>query len=224
MWAKLDSIGVSGKLFNAVKSLYASVASCVHINSLTTDWFDVSCGLRQRCCLSPLLFNLFINDVAIRIKALGKGVMIDEDLVCILMYADDIVFISENAEDLQLILNCLNEWCGANAMSVNASKSNDVHFRPNSIPKTGHGFTCGEHRLVISDRYTYLGLTLNEYLDFNVTARAVAQSAGRALGLLIAKSKCMGGMPYDVYDKLYDTLVWPVISYGASIWGTKRYK
>ena len=223
LWAKLDSIGVSGKLFNAVKSLYASVASCVRINNLTTDWFDVSCGLRQGCCLSPLLFNIFINDVAVRIKALGKGVMIDEDLVCILMYADDIVLISENAEDLQLMLNCLNEWCGANAMSVNASKSNVVHFRPNSIPKTGHGFTCGEHHLVISDRYTYLGLTLNEYLDFNVTARAVAQSASRALGLLIAKSKCMGGMPYDVYSKLYATLVWPVISYGASIWGTKSY-
>ena len=59
LWAKLDSIGVSGKLFNAVKSLYASVASCVRINNLTTDWFDVSCGLRQGCCLSPLLFNLF---------------------------------------------------------------------------------------------------------------------------------------------------------------------
>ena len=106
MWAKLDSIGVSGKLFNAVKSLYASVASCVRINNLTTDWFDVSLDLRQGCCLSPLLLNLFINDVAVRIKALGKGVMIDEDLVCLLMYADNIVFISEmnGAVQMQCLL------------------------------------------------------------------------------------------------------------------------
>ena len=60
------------------------------------------------CCLSPLLFNLFINDLALRIKALGKGVLIDEDLVCILMYTDDIVLISDNAEDLP-VLNCLDE-------------------------------------------------------------------------------------------------------------------
>ena len=28
-------------------------------------------------------------------------------------------------------------------------------------------------------------------------------------------------MPYDVYTKLYDAKVWPVISYGASVWGAK---
>ena len=54
-------------------------------------------------------------------------------------------------------------------------------------------FKCGEHNLLITDRYTYLGITLNDFLEFNVTAKAVAQSEGRALCLLIAKLKCMGG-------------------------------
>jgi len=31
----------------------------------------------------------------------------------------------------------------------------------------------------------------------------------------------MGGLPYDVYTKLYDAVVWPVIRYRASIWGVK---
>ena len=49
-------------------------------------------------------------------------------------------------------------------------------------------FKCGLHNLDISDRYTYLGLVLNdEFLDYNVTAKTVAQSASRALGVLIAK-------------------------------------
>ena len=33
----------------------------------------------------------------------------------------------------------------------------------------------------------------------------------------------MGGMSYDVFTQLYDTLVWPVIDYGASVWGIKSY-
>ena len=74
LWAKLDSTGIYGKLLDAIKSLYVSVASCVRLNNLTTDWFDVTCGLRLGCCLSPLLFNLFINDIALRTKTLGKGV------------------------------------------------------------------------------------------------------------------------------------------------------
>ena len=59
-----------------------------------------------------------------------------------------------------------------------------------------------------------------EFLGFDVTAKIVAQSASRALGLLIAKYNSMGGMPYDVFTKLYDSMVWPIISYGAAIWGT----
>ena len=43
------------------------------------------------------------------------------------------------------------------------------------------------------------------------------------IGLLIAKFKCMGGMPYNVLTRLYDSSVWSVISYGASVWGTKSY-
>jgi hypothetical protein len=61
---------------------------------------------------------------------------------------------------------------------------------------------------------------LDVHLDFNVTANCVAQSA---FGLLIAKSKAIGGVLYDAFKKLFDSLVWPVIAYGASVWGTKSF-
>ena len=58
LWQWLSEIGVSGKLFKTIKSLYSSVTSCVRVNNMHTDWFDVKCGLRQGCILSPILFNL----------------------------------------------------------------------------------------------------------------------------------------------------------------------
>ena len=54
-------------------------------------------------------------------------------------------------------------------------------------------------------------------------AKMVSQAAGRALGLLISKYKTLGGMPFDVYNKLYDVLVWPVIAYWAAVWGDRSY-
>ena len=70
LWKRLTDIGISGKMFQAVKSLYTSVKSCVRVNSYRTEWFDVNCGLRQGCVLSPLLFNLFIDDLAVFLKSL----------------------------------------------------------------------------------------------------------------------------------------------------------
>ncbi|XP_053376628.1 uncharacterized protein LOC128547607 [Mercenaria mercenaria] len=124
---------------------------------------------------------------------------------------------------LQSMLNTLCDWCDVNHMTVNMTKSNVMHFRTTSMPQSQFVFKCKDDVLKYTDKYTYLGITLNEFLDYSVTAKFVSQAAGRALGLLIAKFKSIGGMPYNVYTKLYDSLVWPVIAYGASIWGTKRF-
>ena len=61
----MEQVSCSGKMFLAIKSLYVSVRSCVRINSFKADWLDVQCGLRRGCVLSPLLFNLFINDLGV---------------------------------------------------------------------------------------------------------------------------------------------------------------
>ena len=70
-------------MFNAIKSLYANVSSCVRLNGHYTDWFDVKCGLRQGCSLSPLLLNIFIYDVAKCIKDTGKRIETDDAYIYI---------------------------------------------------------------------------------------------------------------------------------------------
>ena len=81
---------------------------------------------------------------------------------------------------------------------------------------------CGKD-ILLKDQYVYLGLVLEEHLNFSITASFVAQSVSRALGLLISKFKLIGGMPYNVYSKLYDSLVWSIVAYGAAIWGTQTF-
>ena len=151
--------------------------------------------------VSPILINLFINDFAMSVKALGKDVKIDDEEVCIMMYANDIVLLADNENDLQSMLNLLDSWYSLNHMVINPIKSQIVHFRPRSIPCTNFTFTCGSKELVDKCVYMYLGITLSEFLDFNVTAKMVSQAAGRAFDLLIAKYKTLGGMPFDVYCK-----------------------
>ena len=56
------------------------------------------------------------------------------------------------------------------------------------------------------------------HLDISVMSKVVAHSASRALGLLIAKDKVMGGMPIDCFSKCYEVIVQAIIDYGAAIW------
>ena len=122
------------------------------------------------------------------------------------------------------MLNCLDTWCNSWKMTVNADKSKVVHFRPGpATPRTVFEFTCGDKQIAVVSQYRYLGLVLTEFLDYSVTAKFVAQAATRALGLLIAKSKAHGGMPYNCFSKLYDALVQSIFSYGAAIWGDREF-
>ena len=188
-------------MLTAVKSLYSNVSSCIRVNGYMSDWFDVKIGLRQGCILSPVLFNCFINDLAVNINALGLGINIGNDnKLSILMYADDVVLLAENEHDLQTMLNTLSEWCNTNKMSVNMSKSNIMHFRTQSMQKSQHVFMFNNEVLQYTDKYTYLGLVISEHMDYNITAKFVAQAAGRALGLLIAKFKSTVDQVFFAWD------------------------
>ncbi len=84
-------------------------------------------------------------------------------------------------------------------------------------------FKYGDYDIKLVPLYKYLGLVLNEHLDYQLMTKVVAKSANRAWGFLIAKSKVTGRMPYDVFTQHYNALVQPVIDFGAGIWGTGNY-
>ncbi|XP_063442617.1 uncharacterized protein LOC134722912 [Mytilus trossulus] len=111
------------------------------------------------------------------VKKLDIGVKIDDEKICVLLYADDLVFITENEKDLQKMLDTLNIWCCKNDLVVNLEKSKIVHFRTKSIPKTNFTFVLNNNDMEIVPCYTYLGLLLSEFLDYNCMAKAVAKSA-----------------------------------------------
>jgi hypothetical protein len=85
-------------------------------------------------------------------------------------------------------------------------------------------FNLGEDLVIeVVDRYRYLGLVFTEFMNLNITVKYVAMAAQRALGVLITKSKSQGGLPYQVFTKLYDSLVQPIIDFGAAVWGHKSF-
>lgn len=103
-------------------------------------------------------------------------------------------------------------------------KTQIFHFRPGpATPRCPATFTCGGSELKVVEKYRYLGLILTEFIDYSETAKQVAAAAGRALGLLIAKSKAHGGMPYACFSHLYDALVQSVINYGSAVWGDREF-
>ena len=72
---KLENLGINGnsKFLKAINSMYENVKCTVRLNGHLLSWFDVKVDLKQGCLLSPILFNLYINDTACRNKNHQSG-------------------------------------------------------------------------------------------------------------------------------------------------------
>ncbi len=95
----------------SVQSLYRYTDTCVRVNEMYTDFFNVETGVRQGDNLSPTLFGLFVNDLAIEIKSLGCGIKFGHDQVSLLLYADDIVFLADSECNLEKMFDQMRNWC-----------------------------------------------------------------------------------------------------------------
>ena len=93
MLSKLLAIGISGNFYRIVKHLYNVLKSCVFVNNFKTNYFEIQSGVKRRDIISPTIFSLYINDLINELNSLNLGVPIDEENICTLLYADDIVFL-----------------------------------------------------------------------------------------------------------------------------------
>ena len=64
IWFKLCSTGASLKLVNAIKAINDSVKVCVRSMGKVSQCLDILVGVKQGEPLSPLLFIVFLNDLA----------------------------------------------------------------------------------------------------------------------------------------------------------------
>ena len=64
LWPILSRTGIKGKMLQTIQSMYKIVKTRVRNGSKVTDAFICWKGLKQGEITSPLLFSLFINELA----------------------------------------------------------------------------------------------------------------------------------------------------------------
>ena len=221
---KLSQIGVDGRFYFAISSMYRNPKSRVILNDFETDYFDCPIGVKQGDCLSPTLFAIYINDLAEEIKASGIGLELDSDtFLNILLYADDIVLLAKNEEDLQFLLLIVENWCLKWRLEVNLTKTNILHVRAQRKSQSKFMFLFDRHPVPYCTFYKYLGCTINEHLDFNFTVGSLADSAGRALGSIITKMIKHGGFPFKIFCTLYQACVCSIVDYSGEVFGFESF-
>ena len=85
--------------------------------------FPLKSGRRQGCPLSPQLFNIVLEVLAVREEKEIKGIQIGKE-VKFLLFADDRILYIENPKDsTRILLELINEYSKVSGYKINTQKS-----------------------------------------------------------------------------------------------------
>ena len=116
-------MGIEETYFNIIQSIHKFTANII-LNCEKLKPFPLRPGTRQRCPLSPLLFNIVLEALAtaIREEKEIKGIQIEEE-VKLLLFANDMIVYIENPKDAtRKLLQLINELGKVAEYKINAQK------------------------------------------------------------------------------------------------------
>ena len=88
----------------------------------TTTPFKVTNGVKQGDILSPMLFNVYMDDLSIKLNQSGIGGVIGSYLSNHLCNADDLCLIGLYSAGMQKLLDTCNTYATKHLLTYNGSK------------------------------------------------------------------------------------------------------
>ena len=178
LFQKLLTLGIGGNFYNVVKYMYSYSKFVVKKDNFLSDLGQYESGVRQGDGLSPLLFNVFINDINdIFDETISQPVILNTTKLNCLIYADDVLLLSESKEDLQSCLDSLNVYCDYWKLRINTEKTKVMVFSAGKIKTDNIKFTLNKSDNEIVDNYKYLGILLTYNGNFKYAVDHMCQKA-----------------------------------------------
>lgn len=213
---KLNKVGLGKTMIKFIERMYDNTYMKVRINNILTESFRYERGVRQGCPTSPLLFNIYINDLLddinpIEVPCLPGGLRG-------LMFADDTVILADSYSDLSEKLKVVKKWMTQNAMEVNPAKCGIMEIRVNPDTEPGEVILYNGQQIPKIDKYVYLGVEFNNTLDINEMAKFRCEKGRRVLYELIPTLRKIS-VPLEYKNMLIKSILIPTIHYGSEIFG-----
>ena len=218
VFLKMQKAGISGLFYNVIKDMYNDNILQLKLGHSMTDEFHSEIGVRQGDTLSPNLFKIFMNGLIDIFDDECDGASLGNFAINCLMYADDVIIISESEQGLHNCLRKLEKYCDLWCLDINIDKTKVIVFNK-SGKILNYNFSFNDHSIENVQTYKYLGVLFSASGTFS---HAKLDLYNRGLKAFFKLKSIFGDLAPNVNTCLhiFDHTVKPILLYVCEVWGT----
>ncbi len=203
---KLRQHGISGNILNWITSYLDNRSQKVFVGSAVSDEKHINAGVPQGSVLGPLLFLIYVNDIAVSFLSLTR------------LFADDSSLATSTSDinQMEVILNedlnRLFQWSQQWLVQFNPSKTEVMFF---SLMDTDRPTLYFQNtQLTFVNHHKHLGLTLSEDGSWHQHINAIVSSASKVLGSMrMLKFK----IKRQSLNQIYISYLRPILEYASIV-------
>ena len=211
----LKVYGINGRMWENISAIYKTVQYSIKIGNRAMDPISSNLGLKQGCPLSPILFNLYINNIADYLTSKPEdSVTLQDNNISHFLYADDLVIVSSCKEGLQNQLDSLSQFADSKDLTVNTKKSQVMIFNKSGKKLKKEKFTIKGTQLEVVSKYTYLGVDIPTSGSFSTSIAELTNKAKKAM-MPLFNTIMKFNIPFGKALKLFQTYIEPILLYNA---------
>ena len=196
-----------------IEAMYKITEYCIKLKGGYSPPIISNLGLKQGCPLSPMLFNLYIDDIKEIYDDLCEPVTLQSTKLNHFLYADDLVILSLSKEGLQRCLDKTHIYAKTNLLTISVMKSKSIVFN-GSGKFLRDTFHIGDENIEPVQEFCYLGVDFKCSGTVKHAANILNEKGNKALRPLlnvIARFK----IPLKTALKLFHTYISPIIIYNT---------
>lgn len=200
---------ISLRIIKTIENIYANNSMKAKIHGQLSETIPTGTGIRQGDSLSPLLFNIIMDEIVKKVKT-KRGYPMGDNTISVVCYADDAILLARSEDDLQRILHEFNTTAKMFNMQISSEKTKCMTISINPI-------RCKleiDGKIIEQvNKFNYLGTLLTSNGTTEEELKSQVDKACRIAGCLNDMIWRNNNLQIATKSRIYKAVIRPILTY-----------